>query len=213
MSGATLGNQRAPSIRSSTKDYLDELADAYAACRNRTGRTRGSRRSMPTYAGLPPTLIQVGSAETLLDDATRFAAAAGRRRRRGDDSGNLAAHDPCLAVVERALGTGLVARLLQAGRVHAASLVVSAHKSAESDCVSGFHSDAETRRVWSIVDLVAVAARAQGSDAECEGIKTEMFARALAILQSLILISVVNRARSCSRGCWDRAWLVRSMGA
>src|SRR5260221_273046 len=27
--------------------------------------------------GLPPTLIQVGSEETLLDDATRFAAAAG----------------------------------------------------------------------------------------------------------------------------------------
>jgi acetyl esterase/lipase len=27
--------------------------------------------------GLPPTLIQVGSAETLLDDSTRFAAAAG----------------------------------------------------------------------------------------------------------------------------------------
>ena len=26
---------------------------------------------------LPPTLIQVGSAETLLDDSTRFAAAAG----------------------------------------------------------------------------------------------------------------------------------------
>jgi acetyl esterase/lipase len=27
--------------------------------------------------GLPPTLIQVGSAETLLDDSARFAAAAG----------------------------------------------------------------------------------------------------------------------------------------
>jgi acetyl esterase/lipase len=27
--------------------------------------------------GLPPTLIQVGSAETLLDDSTRLAAAAG----------------------------------------------------------------------------------------------------------------------------------------
>ena len=34
----------------------------------------------PLYAdlrGLPPTLIQVGSAETLLADATRFATAAG----------------------------------------------------------------------------------------------------------------------------------------
>jgi epsilon-lactone hydrolase len=28
-------------------------------------------------SGFPPTLIQVGSAETLLSDATRFAAAAG----------------------------------------------------------------------------------------------------------------------------------------
>jgi epsilon-lactone hydrolase len=37
-------------------------------------------RVSPLYADLhdfPPTLIQVGSAETLLDDATRFAAAAG----------------------------------------------------------------------------------------------------------------------------------------
>ena len=37
-------------------------------------------RISPLYAdlrGLPPTLIQVGSAETLLDDSARFAAAAG----------------------------------------------------------------------------------------------------------------------------------------
>ena len=41
-----------------------------------TAETRASR----LYAdlkGLPPTLIQVGSTETLLDDAVRFAAAAG----------------------------------------------------------------------------------------------------------------------------------------
>ena len=36
-----------------------------------------SRRSSPTSRGFPPTLIQVGSDETLLDDATRLAAAAG----------------------------------------------------------------------------------------------------------------------------------------
>src|SRR5437588_12512847 len=41
------------------------------------GRTRGC---LPLYADLrsfPPILIQVGSAEALLDDAARFAAAAG----------------------------------------------------------------------------------------------------------------------------------------
>ncbi len=55
--------------------YLDELAAAYAP-----GIDRKDPRVSPLYAdlaGLPPTLIQVGSAETLLDDATRFAAAAG----------------------------------------------------------------------------------------------------------------------------------------
>ena len=41
---------------------------------------RKDPRLSPLYAdlkGLPPTLIQIGSAETLLDDAVRFAAAAG----------------------------------------------------------------------------------------------------------------------------------------
>ena len=41
---------------------------------------RSDSRLSPLYAdlkGLPPTLIQIGSAETLLDDAVRFAAAAG----------------------------------------------------------------------------------------------------------------------------------------
>ena len=58
------------------KEYLGELADAYAPA----GMDRQDPRLSPLYAdlrGLPPTLIQVGSAETLLDDATRFAAAAG----------------------------------------------------------------------------------------------------------------------------------------
>ena len=45
-------------------------------------RGNGSERPAPSplYAdlkGLPPTFVQIGSAETLLDDAVRFAAAAG----------------------------------------------------------------------------------------------------------------------------------------
>jgi monoterpene epsilon-lactone hydrolase len=56
--------------------YLNELADAYLPAR----MDRKDPRVSPLYAdlnGFPPTLIQVGSAETLLDDATRFAAVAG----------------------------------------------------------------------------------------------------------------------------------------
>jgi epsilon-lactone hydrolase len=56
--------------------YLNELADAYLPA----GIDRKDPRVSPLYAdfsGFPPTLIQVGSAETLLDDATRFAAVAG----------------------------------------------------------------------------------------------------------------------------------------
>ena len=45
-------------------------------------------------------LIQVGSAETLLDDAVRFAAR--RAAPASPDVEDLAAHDPCLAAVERA---------------------------------------------------------------------------------------------------------------
>jgi acetyl esterase/lipase len=58
------------------KPYLDELADAYVP----TGVDRKDPRCSVLYAdlaGLPPLLIQVGSSETLLDDAVRFAAAAG----------------------------------------------------------------------------------------------------------------------------------------
>ena len=56
--------------------YLVELADAYVPA----GVDRKDPRVSPLYAdlhGFPPALIQVGSAETLLDDATRFAEAAG----------------------------------------------------------------------------------------------------------------------------------------
>ena len=75
MSGATLASKAAvdPLIH---KEYLEELAKAYAPA----GMDRKDPRLSPLYAdlkGLPPTLIQVGSAETLLDDAVRFAAAAG----------------------------------------------------------------------------------------------------------------------------------------
>jgi epsilon-lactone hydrolase len=75
MSGATLGSKSAvdPLIH---KEYLEELADAYAP----QAMDRKDPRLSPLYAdlkGLPPTLIQVGSAETLLDDAVRLAATAG----------------------------------------------------------------------------------------------------------------------------------------
>jgi acetyl esterase/lipase len=58
------------------KGYLGELADAYVP----PGMDRKDPRVSPLYAdlkALPPILVQVGSAETLLEDATRFAAAAG----------------------------------------------------------------------------------------------------------------------------------------
>jgi len=75
MSGPTLSSKEAidPLIH---KQYLIELADAYLPA----GVDRKDPRVSPLYAdlkGFPPVLIQVGSAETLLDDATRFAAVAG----------------------------------------------------------------------------------------------------------------------------------------
>lgn len=75
MSGQTLSSKETvdPLIH---KQYLIELADAYLPA----GMDRKDPRVSPLYAdlkGFPPVLIQVGSAETLLDDATRFAAVAG----------------------------------------------------------------------------------------------------------------------------------------
>jgi len=58
------------------KAYLQELIDAYLP----ESIDRADPRVSPLFAdlhGFPPVLIQVGSAETLLADATRFAAAAG----------------------------------------------------------------------------------------------------------------------------------------
>jgi monoterpene epsilon-lactone hydrolase len=75
LSGASLETKDAvdPLIH---KGYLAELADAYVP----EGMDRKDPGISVLYAdvrGLPPTLIQVGSEETLLDDATRFAGAAG----------------------------------------------------------------------------------------------------------------------------------------
>jgi len=75
MSGASLDTKDAvdPIIH---KAYLGELAVAYVP----TDIDRASPLISPLFADLrdfPPILIQVGSAETLLADATRFAGAAG----------------------------------------------------------------------------------------------------------------------------------------
>ena len=75
MSGATLVTKAAidPLIH---KEYLNELADAYLPA----GVDGKDPRVSPLYAdlrGFPAMLIQAGSDETLLDDATRLAAQAG----------------------------------------------------------------------------------------------------------------------------------------
>jgi len=75
LSGTTLVSKDAvdPLIH---KPYLEELVAAYAPARVDRADPRISVLNAD-LAGFPPTLIQVGSAETLLADATRFAAAAG----------------------------------------------------------------------------------------------------------------------------------------
>ena len=75
MSGSTLITKDAvdPLIH---KGYLRELADAYLG----GDADRKDPRVSPLFTnlvGMPPMLIQVGSAETLLDDSVRLAAAAG----------------------------------------------------------------------------------------------------------------------------------------
>ena len=75
MSGSTLATKAAvdPLIH---REYLNELADAYLPA----GMDRKDARVSPLYAdfrNFPPMLLQVGSEETLLDDATRLAARAG----------------------------------------------------------------------------------------------------------------------------------------
>jgi epsilon-lactone hydrolase len=75
MSGSTIASKDAvdPLIH---KAYLEELAGAYVPA----GMDRRDPSVSPLFADMrrfPPALIQVGSAETLLADAIRFAAAAG----------------------------------------------------------------------------------------------------------------------------------------
>jgi acetyl esterase/lipase len=74
MTGATLTTKAEvdPLIHAA---YLHELATAYLG-----GVDPRDQRVSPLYAdlrGLPPLLVQVGSAETLLDDAVRLAGRAG----------------------------------------------------------------------------------------------------------------------------------------
>jgi acetyl esterase/lipase len=75
MSGASLDTKATtdPLIH---KVYLEELADCYAPA----PINRKDPLISPLFAdltGFPPVLVQVGSAETLLDDSVRFARAAG----------------------------------------------------------------------------------------------------------------------------------------
>lgn len=74
MAGASMDGKDAvdPLIH---RGYLDELSAAY-----RGGRAADEPLVSPLHAdltGLPPMLVQVGSAETLLDDATRIAGRLG----------------------------------------------------------------------------------------------------------------------------------------
>jgi epsilon-lactone hydrolase len=75
MSGASLATKDEvdPIIH---KTYLEELAEAYVP----KAMDRNNPLISPLFGdlhGFPPTLIQVGSAETLLSDATRLAEALG----------------------------------------------------------------------------------------------------------------------------------------
>jgi acetyl esterase/lipase len=74
MAGASLAAKDAvdPLIH---KGYLEELASAYAGTADR--RDPMISPLFSNLRGFPPVLVQVGSAETLLDDAVRFARAAG----------------------------------------------------------------------------------------------------------------------------------------
>ena len=78
MSGASLEAKAAvdPLIH---KAYLEELADCYAPKDTTKPIDRKDPLISPLFSdlhGFPPTLIQVGSAETLLDDSVRFAREA-----------------------------------------------------------------------------------------------------------------------------------------
>jgi monoterpene epsilon-lactone hydrolase len=74
MTGASLAEKAAidPLI---SKSYLEELASAYLASADPANPLVSPLNA--DLAGLPPLLVQVGSAETLLDDAVRIARRAG----------------------------------------------------------------------------------------------------------------------------------------
>lgn len=74
MTGATMATKAAvdPLIH---RDYLESLASAYTAGANPRAPLISPLNA--DLAGLPPTLVQVGACETLLDDAVRLARALG----------------------------------------------------------------------------------------------------------------------------------------
>lgn len=74
MTGASMDEKAAvdPLIH---RDYLEELASAYLG--NTNAREPLVSPLHADLAGMPPALIQVGSAETLLDDAVRIARRLG----------------------------------------------------------------------------------------------------------------------------------------
>jgi acetyl esterase/lipase len=74
MTGASIADKASidPLI---SRTYLEELASAYLAGHDPDDPLASPLRA--DLAGLPPLLIQVGSAETLLDDAVRIARRAG----------------------------------------------------------------------------------------------------------------------------------------
>jgi epsilon-lactone hydrolase len=74
MTGASLA-EKAASDPLISKSYLEELASAYLAGAHPTNPLVSPLHA--DLAGLPPLLVQVGSAETLLDDAVRIARRAG----------------------------------------------------------------------------------------------------------------------------------------
>lgn len=74
MTGASLA-EKAASDPLISKSYLEELASAYLAGADPTNPLVSPLHA--DLAGLPPLLVQVGSAETLLDDAVRIARRAG----------------------------------------------------------------------------------------------------------------------------------------
>ncbi len=79
MSGASLETKATvdPLIH---KIYLEELADCYAPKDAAKPIDRKDPLISPLFSdlrGFPPVLVQVGSAETLMDDSVRFARAAG----------------------------------------------------------------------------------------------------------------------------------------